>query len=568
MKKIISLLLAVLMLLGIMCGCKNENSSTETQQENDSVVLTRENLASYTIVVSDRADEETKKVADNLKQKMKTITGTEPKVKSDFVVEGSTVYCEEELEILFGVVDRAGIDELYADIRENDSGYTMIGKKVVLIGYNSDALKKSYSLFLSDILQNAESKTSLMTSGDEKIVAGTYSYDKMQLNGVAIEEYKIIYPAVAYLQEKTLATSIAAYIKRQTGYTMTCESDKSEVSAHEIQVGQTNRITDTLLAQRDGAGYGDGKCCIVPTENGIWLSANNEKGLVASANRFYELFEVNGKVADMQVSSAVSYQVKTLSVSTMTYNVLYDFSANRNPDHVLQSIETENTDVFGCNEVTDEWITRLTAKFNSTYTCVKGLIRSNDKSAEYCPIFFKTAQFELVESGTKWMSDTPDRMSKYKESHVYRIFTYAVLKDKTTGVTFMYIQAHLENNMEGYDSVSARTKQSAVLKKFTDSYATLPIIVSGDMNSNNLKDISPLLQNTRFTNSVSIAEEKIESGTWVGKGFDSIADYTLDYIFVTEDSIEIKKYEAVDNKIEGKYPSDHIPVRIDAVIYQ
>ena len=132
----------------------------------------------------------------------------------------------------------------------------------------------------------------------------------------------------------------------------------------------------------------------------------------------------------------------------------------------------------------------------------------------------------------------------------------------------MYIQAHLENNMDGYDSVSARTKQSAALKKFTDSYVTLPIIVSGDMNSNNLKDISPLLQNTRFTNSVSVAEEKIGGGTWVGKDFDSIENYTLDYIFVTGDSIEVKKYEAVDNKIDGKYPSDHIPVRIDAVIYQ
>ena len=32
---------------------------------------------------------------------------------------------------------------------------------------------------------------------------------------------------------------------------------------------------------------------------------------------------------------------------------------------------------------------------------------------------------------------------------------------------------------------------------------------------------------------------------------------------------QIKRmFEAVDNKIDGKYPSDHIPVRIDAVIYR
>ena len=210
----------------------------------------------------------------------------------------------------------------------------------------------------------------------------------------------------------------------------------------------------------------------------------------------------------------------------------------------------------------------MDAKFNGSYTCIKGKKRSSENRAEYCPIFYKTEKFDLVESGTKWLSDTPDKTSKYKESHVYRIFSYVVLRDKATGISFMYVEAHLENTEEGYDSVTARKKQSQALKKFTDAYPTMPIIIGGDMNAWSIKDISPLLSNTRFVNSPTIAKEKKESGTWVGKDFSVLDDGVLDYILVTNDRIAVEKYEAVDNKIDGRYPSDHIPVRIDAVIYQ
>ena len=96
----------------------------------------------------------------------------------------------------------------------------------------------------------------------------------------------------------------------------------------------------------------------------------------------------------------------------------------------------------------------------------------------------------------------------------------------------------------------------------------IPIVIGGDMNATSLKNLSPLLTNSRFVNSPTIAKEKKESGTWVGKDFANIGEGVLDYIFVTNDSISVDRYEAVNNKIDGKYPSDHIPVRIDAVIYQ
>ena len=256
-----------------------------------------------------------------------------------------------------------------------------------------------------------------------------------------------------------------------------------------------------------------------------------------------------------------------LVISAMTYNIYHNFPSSRNLEHVLQSIASENTDIFGCNEANAKWMGLLTAKFKGDYTCVKGENHKGDDTGDYCPIFFKTDKFDLIESGSRWLSDTPDVVSKFDESHTPRNFTYAVLADKRTGIRFMYIQAHLENNQAGFDSTTARIKQSRVLRSFLDVYASFPIIVGGDCNTTRITDLSPLLdQKLGLANASDVAAEKKESGTWVGGSFQAISGGVLDYFFVTVRNVSVLRYEAVDNMIDGKYPSDHIPVRIDAII--
>ena len=560
MKRAFLVFLALLMIAGSVVGCKDKKTedTTETEAEAATDALTKALLSEYAIVIADGCEDEIKSTAEQLKKKMLEITGVEPKVKNDFIKDGSDVCFESEYEILVGLVNRDAAKNFYGDVRENDGGYAMIGKKILLIGRNAEAIKKSFSMFLSDVLTQADAKETLLVSGETKLAAGKYDYDKMTLNGVDIQKYKIVYPALYLLKERTLANAMVAYLKKLTGYTLVAESDTTAATEYEIQIGKTNRVTDAAGAQEN-------QYAICPTDNGVWLCGATTEALYSAANALYGLLRGNDGAAVLNETK--SGEVNRLLISMMTYNVLYNFSENRNPDHVLQSIETINADVFGINEATEEWVSRLNAKFSDTYTCVKGKIRSNDKSAEYCPIFFRTDLFELVENGTKWMSDTPDKISKYKESHTYRIFSYAILRDKETGVEFMFISAHLENNEEGYDSKSARKKQSAVLKSFTDGYSYLPIVIAGDMNCTSLNDISSLTSGTRFVNAPSIATEKKESGTWVGKNFASISDGVLDYILVTSDRVSVTKYEAVDNKIDGRYPSDHIPVRIDAIIY-
>lgn len=105
-------------------SCKKQKEDSPV--ESDLFALTVENLTAYSIVVS---DEQSKILADavkTLKSGIQKITGVEPTVKSDFIAEGSDVYCESEYEIILGIADRDAVRTVYATSKAKDYGYAMI----------------------------------------------------------------------------------------------------------------------------------------------------------------------------------------------------------------------------------------------------------------------------------------------------------------------------------------------------------------------------------------------------------------------------------------------------------
>ena len=47
------------------------------------------------------------------------------------------------------------------------------------------------------------------------------------------------------------------------------------------------------------------------------------------------------------------------------------------------------------------------------------------KKGEFCPIFFNKYRFELIESETFWLSETPEKISVGWDAALERICTYA-----------------------------------------------------------------------------------------------------------------------------------------------
>ena len=79
----------------------------------------------------------------------------------------------------------------------------------------------------------------------------------------------------------------------------------------------------------------------------------------------------------------------------------------------------------------------LNGNLGELYASV-GQGRDGGVDGEYSAIFYNKTKFSVLESGTKWLSDTPDKVSKVPESSLNRIFTYALLQRSTDNMKIMF----------------------------------------------------------------------------------------------------------------------------------
>ena len=145
--RVICIAVLLAMILPMAISCQKENEGADTEGQDTVFEITPELLASYSIIVPDNASDEIHSMASAFCDKIKVLMGIELKIRSDFVAEGSDVYCEAEHEILVGLVERSESQEAHANIKTKDSGYSVINKKIILFGHSAEALDASPDVF-------------------------------------------------------------------------------------------------------------------------------------------------------------------------------------------------------------------------------------------------------------------------------------------------------------------------------------------------------------------------------------------------------------------------------------
>lgn len=547
------------------CEIKGNEEETTTT-ENETFALTAENLSEYRIIVSERISKELSDATSSLRGYIKSITGTEPEIKTDFVVEGSDIYCETEYEVLFGKAERDGIEEFYKDIRPKDFGYAMIGKKIVIIGDAGNVAASSVSLFKSDVLDKVTEKKNeaLLYSGESKVNVGTYFYSELKINDVDIYDYTIVYPFHSSLDERRIAEELSTWIKQNTGYTVKCVNDNQPAAENEIQIGNTNRISPEKIADMESKVTSDKHYYAFGSGGMIWVSGRTPNAISRAVTELLRKIDSKGR---LNMNSTICKELKEITLSVMSYNVKSTMeSSKRDSEGVITSIKARMPDIFTPQETTREnakWIERLKEALGNDYDVVMGL--SVGKFTAYQPIYFKKDRFELVSSCSKYLTNTPDKQSKLEgQSEYYRIVTFAVLREKATGIEFVVSNNHFD--IAGY---VVRTEEAKILAKFlSENYPFYPLIVCGDFNTSaDTSPIQTLLSHTKLKLAQEIANEKVmTAGSGVSEDYTTTGNTIIDYIFVSDQSIDVRYYEIWDNKINGKYPSDHIPVWAELTI--
>ncbi|WP_294304719.1 endonuclease/exonuclease/phosphatase family protein [uncultured Chryseobacterium sp.] len=228
---------------------------------------------------------------------------------------------------------------------------------------------------------------------------------------------------------------------------------------------------------------------------------------------------------------------------------------NRKED-VVDLLMYYHPDYFGVQEALPDQMKDIKNGLkNYDYT---GVGRDDGKEkGEFSAIFYDTNRLQIVNSGTFWLSETPEKPSKGWDAALNRICTYAVFKDKKSKKEFMALNLH-------FDHVGnvARVKSSElILKKIKEiNPKNLPVTVSGDFNlTEDSEPIKIMSKNLKDSFYHSETKHYGPKGTFTGFDVNEVPKERIDYIFVK--GFSIKSHRHINDRRENLlYPSDHFPV--------
>lgn len=175
--------------------------------------------------------------------------------------------------------------------------------------------------------------------------------------------------------------------------------------------------------------------------------------------------------------------------------------------------------------------------------------------SEGCPIFYRADKYERIDSGSFWLSETPEVMSKDWGAAHYRICIYVILRDKTNGQEFVVFNTHLD-----HVSDEARIEGIKVVLDKIAEFGDLPAFLMGDLNAE--PDSQTILSTKEaFDDAHDIADIADDGATFHKWGTKPDND-RIDYIMISKDKSIVSEYRIVDNCHDGVYSSDHSSIYI------
>lgn len=249
-------------------------------------------------------------------------------------------------------------------------------------------------------------------------------------------------------------------------------------------------------------------------------------------------------------------------MNIITYNIRYSTHrdgvnawTNRKND-VMALLKFHRADIFCVQEALHSQMVDLKEGMESfEYT---GVGRDDGKEAgEYSAIFYDTVRIQIVDSGTFWLSENPEKPGKGWDAACVRICTWGKFKDLVDGREFFVFNTHFDHKGDKARDESAKLIFEKVQVLGGEK---LPVILTGDFNLTPDKKAIAILK-SRWNDSydVSIEPPYGPVGTYNGFKLNHPLDRRIDYIFVNE-HVTVKRYGVLTDSKDGRFPSDHLPV--------
>lgn len=259
------------------------------------------------------------------------------------------------------------------------------------------------------------------------------------------------------------------------------------------------------------------------------------------------------------------------SLRVMTFNIRYDEprdGVNAWPNRkqkVADVIRFHKADLIGVQEALLTQLRDLENLLPDFAWC--GVGRTDGKAAgEYSAILYRKSRFQLIATNTFWLSETEVVGSKGWDAAYPRIVTWAKLKDRVTGKTFVHFNTHFDHVGE-----KARAESSSlILKKAGEIHGKGPFIVTGDFNVTETSGAYKTIM--AGTPTIKLADTRyasVNGHLGGGSTFNAFKELepgrTIDYIFVRS-GIKVFEHATLSDRWDGLWASDHLPVLAEILL--
>jgi len=261
-----------------------------------------------------------------------------------------------------------------------------------------------------------------------------------------------------------------------------------------------------------------------------------------------------------------------LRVKAMTFNIRYG-TARDGANHwtkrrklVFGVFRKHQPDLVGVQEALPSQIEELRRALPE-YHHVGRTREADPKQGEAAPIFYRHKRWQAKESGTFWLSDTPEAPgSRSWGNWIPRIVTWARLAAKPSGADVLVFNVHLDHRSE-----PSRQKSIALLADRAHALMRkLPaepprVILTGDFNCGESSPAIQYITGRKGNAPVQLVDtfrvlhpDARGSGTfnaWLGV----TAGPKIDYVLTLPGAKVLHAAILHDNE-GGRFPSDHFPV--------
>ncbi|MGM9856068.1 MAG: endonuclease/exonuclease/phosphatase family protein, partial [Muribaculaceae bacterium] len=189
-----------------------------------------------------------------------------------------------------------------------------------------------------------------------------------------------------------------------------------------------------------------------------------------------------------------------------------------------------------------------------------GVGRDDGKRAgEMMAIYYDTTRLTLLDSGTFWLSETPEKVSIGWDAACNRTCTWGHFKVNDTGFEFLYFNTHLDH----LGSQARKNSIRLIVDKMTElNPDNVPVFLSGDFNSTTDDPIfDPLKASLKDARMMSAISDKNITYNGFGKvtdNPDARKEWVIDHIFFS--GVNPLAFRVLNCNFGVPFISDHYPI--------